>query len=154
MLVSLILILNFFAFNAGVAVLDLDFWRMHKLDQTVLKWLRIHEVSPLWRLGSNPPLVLAAFQAFKAIDPRWNCDGLGWKKPYDLDPSCLATDAFIWHWSGGRKPWVRGGLYQRIWWHNGLYDARCLTALHDAPLPPALASPTSTSSVPATATAR
>mmetsp|Transcript_21552 Transcript_21552/g.85703 ORF Transcript_21552/g.85703 Transcript_21552/m.85703 type:complete len:195 (+) Transcript_21552:683-1267(+) len=117
------------AFNAGVAVFDLSVWRRRGLTATVERALRRHARGPpLWRLGSNPPLVLAARGSlFQPIDARWNCDGLGWKKLVDLDPACLRR-AFVWHWSGGRKPWVRGGLYRRLWWAQ-LEDARCLAAL-------------------------
>ena len=125
---------NLETFNAGVAVFSLDVWRRKNIADLVETWLLRHQERPLWRLGSNPPLVLAAIGSFYALDPRWNCDGLGWKKPIDLEPTCLKDDAFIWHWSGPKKPWLPNGHFKHLWW-NHLHDARCLTLLPPV-LPP------------------
>ena len=122
------------AFNAGVAVFHLGRWREQKLTEAIEGWLRLHDTQALWRLGSNPPLVLAASGTYEPIDVRWNCDGLGWKKLVDLEPVCLKKGAFVWHWSGPRKPWLAIGLYKNLWWPH-IDDARCLAALEHAPLP-------------------
>ena len=118
------------AFNAGVCVLHLGRWRRLKLAAFFETAMAAHaRDGPLWRLGSNPPLILAAAGArFERIDPRWNCDGLGWKPPAGLDPACASAGAFVWHWSGPRKAWLPNGLYRHLWWPR-LRDARCVAAL-------------------------
>ena len=123
------------AFNAGVAVIHLARWRRLDLTAAFEAAMRAHATEgPLWRLGSNPPLILLAKGRFEALDPRWNCDGLGWKRPTDLNRACLANGAFVWHWSGPKKPWTTHGLYRNLWWPH-VRDARCLAALPgDGPL--------------------
>ena len=117
------------SFNAGVVVLHLGRWRSLGLAQTFGRAMALHSQARLWRLGSNPPLVLLAQGGrFEAIDARWNCDGLGWKRPTDLEAACLEKGAFVWHWSGPRKPWLRDGLYPHLWWPH-VRDARCLAGL-------------------------
>jgi alpha-1,4-galacturonosyltransferase len=143
-------------FNAGVVVIDLKRWRALGLSEKFVEATRAHAQHKLWRLGSNPPLVLLAHGRFEALDPRWNCDGrgaasfsdgveavlvpsspvpagLGWKKPTDLDAPCLRHGAYIWHWSGPRKPWLADGLYPQLWWPH-VRDARCLLGLPGVPL--------------------
>ncbi|KAJ8602813.1 hypothetical protein CTAYLR_002587 [Chrysophaeum taylorii] len=115
-------------FNAGVAVFDLAVWRRFNLSQEAETWISRHAQLPLWRLGSNPPLVLIARDRFYPLDPRWNCDGLGWKRPLDLEPTCRRHGAYVWHWSGPRKPWLRLGLYQNLW-RPHLAAPHCLTLL-------------------------
>ena len=125
------------AFNAGVLALHLGRWRSLGLTARFEDLMRAHAATPLRRLGSNPPLILIAARGrFEALDPRWNCDGLGWKRPGDLEPTCLGSGAFVWHWSGPRKPWARRGLYRQLWWPHAV-DARCLAALPFVPLPEA-----------------
>lgn len=116
------------AFNAGVAAFDLDVWRERGLRQRAEFWIRAHATTRLWRLGSNPPLVLVAAGSFRPLDTRWNCDGLGWKRTLDLDPACLRHGAFVWHWSGPRKPWLEAGLFKHLWWPH-IHDASCLPLL-------------------------
>ena len=114
-------------------MIDLARWRALKLGDKFIEMTRAHARKKLWRLGSNPPLVLLAHGRFEALDERWNCDGLGWKKPTDLEETCLRDGAFVWHWSGPRKPWLADGLYPQLWWPH-VRDARCLLGLPGVPL--------------------
>jgi hypothetical protein len=120
--------LNRLGFHAG--------WRAADLAAYFERAAALHASpqGPLWRLGSNPPLILAARGRFEGIDGRWNCDGLGWKRPGDLAAPCVGGGAFVWHWSGPRKPWLAGGLYRHLWWPQ-IRDARCLAALPGAAPP-------------------
>lgn len=122
------------SFNAGVAVFNLKVWRSKQLSRRAEFWITKHAAHPLWRLGSNPPLVLVAnSNLFEPItNVTWNCDGLGWKKPIYLEASCLQHGANIWHWSGPRKPWLPNGYYKALWWPHLTYPA-CLTHLPPAP---------------------
>ena len=120
-------------FNAGIVLIDLKQWRALKLGDKFIDMMIANSRKKLWRLGSNPPLVLLAHGRFEALDERWNCDGLGWKKPTDLEPACLRDGAFVWHWSGPRKPWLADGLYPQLWWPH-VRDARCLLGLPGVPL--------------------
>jgi hypothetical protein len=52
---------------------------------------------------------------FERIDPKWNCDGFGYKKPVNVDKDCQ-LDAGVRHWSGHLKPWRRDGKYKHYFY--------------------------------------
>ena len=81
-----------------------------KLGDKFIEMTRAHARKKLWRLGSNPPLVLLAHGRLPALDQRWNCDGLGWKKPTDLEAACLRDGAFVWHCVGAQEARDADGL--------------------------------------------
>ena len=103
-------------FNAGVYGVNLARWRREEVHQEVLFWMQQvsshliiiipltlspsqHVQKSLWKLGTQPLLLLVAHSRWAAVDSRWNVDGLGWRG--DLSPQLL-SQAFILHWSGKR----------------------------------------------------
>ena len=94
------------AFNAGVVVFDLDRWRVRRLAADVERWVIANAAAdpPIYRLGSNPPLVLAVGEDWARLDPRWNCmRGIHRQHPHNT--ACW-RDAFVRHYPGGAKPWA------------------------------------------------
>ncbi|EGB02112.1 hypothetical protein AURANDRAFT_69187, partial [Aureococcus anophagefferens] len=94
------------AFNAGVVVFDLDRWRRRRLAADVERWVATNAAAdpPIYRLGSNPPLVLAVGEDWARLDPRWNCmRGIHRQHPHNT--ACW-RDAFVRHYPGGAKPWA------------------------------------------------
>ena len=61
------------AFNAGVVVFHLPRWRRQGLTAAVEGWLELNRVTPVFALGTNPPLMLATNGAFERVSARWNC---------------------------------------------------------------------------------
>jgi len=118
--------LNFF--NAGVAVFHLGRWAKRRLTREVEFWIAANsEERPIYALGSNPPLILAVGRKFERIDPKWNCDGFGFKRPTLVSRECQ-LDAGIRHWSGHLKPWRRDGKYKHMF-YPAVSDLNCLLKL-------------------------
>ena len=93
------------SFNAGVVVFELDRWRSTKRLDSVARWISRNEVSQgkVYKLGSNPPFVLAVGPDLARLDPRWNCMR-GIHRQHLHNTRCW-DGAFIRHYPGGAKPW-------------------------------------------------
>lgn len=88
-------------FNAGVMVYSLPIWRNSTLLKQVEHWIRANRLVPIFKLGTNPPLVLSVRRSGLALlDPSWNCQEFDKSKSY----SC-ADSANVVHYSGAEKPW-------------------------------------------------
>lgn len=85
------------AFNAGIMVIHLRRWRALRLTEHVQFWMNWNSNLQLYRLGSNPPLVLAVRNNFQHLDSRWNCQR--------MQPCWERGDAAAMHWNGPHKPW-------------------------------------------------
>ena len=91
-------------FNAGVLVLHLKRWRAMDYTRRVEFWMKwntdLRDPCTNWglyKLGSNPPLILTVRQDFQRLDNRWNCQ---------RGHACWDRgDAGLLHWSGAAKPW-------------------------------------------------
>lgn len=96
------------AFNAGVMVIHLERWRAQRLTRQVEFWISWNADLPLYKLGSNPPLVLAVRDKFQHLDPRWNCQ---------RSHTCWHPfEAGVMHWSGVNKPWFLNYKRDRVEW--------------------------------------
>ncbi len=93
------------SFNAGVVVFELDRWRSTKRLDSVASWIARNEASQgkVYKLGSNPPFVLAVGPDLARLDPRWNCMR-GIHRQHLHNTRCWGG-AFIRHYPGGAKPW-------------------------------------------------
>ena len=87
------------AFNAGVLLVDLGAWAAAGLTARVEEWINANfdAKRPLYKLGSNPPLMLAVRRGFEALDARWNCQR--GDRCWDAGPAAR-------HWAGPEKPWM------------------------------------------------
>jgi len=92
------------AFNAGVLVIDLARWEQLNILGRVQFWSNANNAVPLYKLGSNPPLVLALAGNVEYFSHAWNYEGLG---GFDLLARVDKQTAKIIHWSGRTKPWMR-----------------------------------------------
>ena len=103
------------AFNAGVMVIHLGRWKALGLTRQVEFWINWNNDLPLYKLGSNPPLVLSVRDQFQHLDNRWNCQ---------RGHTCWDRgDAGVVHWSGANKPWVLEFERDRIEWLPSLWRA-------------------------------
>ncbi|XP_064405544.1 uncharacterized protein LOC135350619 [Halichondria panicea] len=99
-------------FNAGVYGVNLDLWRENRIHDEVAYWMNQQAKARLWDFGTQPIMLLAAYEQWGHLDPHWNVNGLGWNTEMsrrDLD------EAKLLHWSGKRKPWLPDGLYKDLW---------------------------------------
>lgn len=86
-------------FNAGVLGFNLNKWRENKVTEEVLYWMKENTIAPLWFQGTQPILYIIAFNDWKAIDERWNVEGLGWTRV----SAEAVRKANILHWNGPGK---------------------------------------------------
>jgi len=100
------------SFNAGVLVIDLMKWRAMGIRSDILFWSGVNNESPLYKIGSNPPLVLATVNRTEYFNSSWNFLGLGNKKNLKN-----LRKGKILHWTGPRKPWMdsRFPEYDEYW---------------------------------------
>ena len=67
--------------------------------------MALHKAAPLWSLGTQPLLLIAAYGRWSALPRVWNVDGLGYRP--DVDDATLQA-ASVLHWTGKGKPWLDG----------------------------------------------
>lgn len=93
------------SFNAGVVVFQLERWRSQKKLEDVARWITENERrnGHVYKLGSNPPFVLAVGPDLARLDARWNCMR-GIHREHAHNAQCWAG-AYIRHYPGGAKPW-------------------------------------------------
>lgn len=102
-------------FNAGIYLLNLALWRRKRCSADSRFWMKQNKAHRLWTFGTQPILLLLAYQRWGELDTRWNVNGLGWRT--DLTSADL-DQAFALHWSGKSKPWEAASSlsqYQRYW---------------------------------------
>ena len=111
-------------FNAGVLVLHLKRWRVLDYTRRVEFWMKwntdLRDPCTNWglyKLGSNPPLILTVRQDFQRLDNRWNCQ---------RGHACWDRgDAGLLHWSGAAKPWYLAFARDNHDWRPFLHE-KCL----------------------------
>lgn len=69
----------------------------------VLFWMKENLQKQLWRLGTQPIMLLLAYGSWKSLPATWNLDGLGYKTDIAVE---VLNSAAILHWSGASKPWL------------------------------------------------
>eukprot|EP00123_Amoebidium_parasiticum_P018405 comp24193_c2_seq1/m.44374 comp24193_c2_seq1/g.44374 ORF comp24193_c2_seq1/g.44374 comp24193_c2_seq1/m.44374 type:complete len:984 (-) comp24193_c2_seq1:240-3191(-) len=101
-------------FNAGVMVLNLKIWKEKNKDAEIAKWLDLNRQRPIYKFGSQPPLLLAFYRDYEQMDYTWNYRHLGHKVGLPIDKIAQAK---ILHFNGPRKPWRSNGIeeYKPKW---------------------------------------
>jgi len=99
--------------NAGVYIVDLQQYKEDRVQKRIESLIVQHQHKKIWKLGVHQSsFVLALANHTKVLDSRWNFVQLGWNKA--LHPDRLKA-AFVLHWNGERKPWLKNGLYIDKW---------------------------------------
>eukprot|EP00124_Ichthyophonus_hoferi_P005577 Ihof_evm1s847 gene=Ihof_evmTU1s847 len=101
-------------FNAGVMMLNLKRWKETNKDAEIKKWLDLNLERPIYKFGSQPPLLLAFYQDYEKMEGVWNFRHLGHKM--DLRKGDIERAKIV-HFNGPRKPWGYNAIpqYQAIW---------------------------------------
>lgn len=107
-------------FNAGVMVYNLAAWRTSRVLKDIEAWIRLNRSLRLFKLGTNPPMVLAVRRAGIApLDRSWNCQ-----------KDCEAT-ANVVHYSGAIKPWhLKKNESTALGWHLPALSRACAADLN------------------------
>jgi lipopolysaccharide biosynthesis glycosyltransferase len=83
-------------FNSGVMLMNLDYWREHRIAEKALAFANEH---PEALVASDQCAINAVLHGrVKYLDPKWNCT-LSNAKKYN------AANPVIVHYTGRRKPW-------------------------------------------------
>jgi len=97
-------------FNAGVMVVNLEWWRLNSVTEKVLKYLRQNHKSVNFYDQDGLNAVLC--QNWRELDPRWNqiagVAGKGFFSVDHLTPESyrqVIADPWIIHFAGSWKPW-------------------------------------------------
>ncbi|CEL99632.1 unnamed protein product [Vitrella brassicaformis CCMP3155] len=106
-------------FNAGMCVLNLDYWRRHRLTEEVERLVYRMRSLGVGRYGGQstvessqiPLCVLFASRQVQPLSWKWNSLHFGWSKK--LRSRVRASR--IMHFNGYYKPWSPDGLYQDVW---------------------------------------
>ncbi|XP_002736850.1 uncharacterized protein LOC100374836 [Saccoglossus kowalevskii] len=107
-------------FNCGVFVIDLDYYRSHRIVSEVEFWLKMNARFPengkLWMWDAQAIIQLLFHKNWQPIDRKWNIEYLG-------APGVLMTEGRrrrlgnggILHWTGDFKPFLPNGLNKEFW---------------------------------------
>ena len=87
-------------FNAGVMLINLDFWRKNNIDELVLNYIKQNREKILWQDQDIINVILN--ETIKELPEKWNFQYLS----YNEISSDRLTDADILHLSGRFKPWI------------------------------------------------
>lgn len=110
---------QFKGFNTGVYLFNCRYWREHKLTDLCKKIIVCNLKKKFMTTGTQPLLNLVFLNKTKNIDYRWNVAGAGWCS--GLNDNDI-KNAFIIHWSGRQKPWLRDGLWKNYWNKYNIYS--------------------------------
>eukprot|EP01134_Creolimax_fragrantissima_P007187 CFRG7187T1 len=114
-------------FNAGVMVINLRLWKERNKDKQILTWLALNRESPVYKYGSQPPLMLTFYKDYENMGMIWNFRHLGHKQT--LKASDIQRANII-HYNGPRKPWRSNGIekYRKYWskYYNPTHEVQSM----------------------------
>lgn len=103
-------------FNAGVLLINADWWRNRDVSSRVFRYLRQHEDSV--RLVDQDGLNFVLANDWKSLDRRWNVppkvmnyeswNNGPFKEAIRGEIGALQRNPYIIHYIGGEKPWMYG----------------------------------------------
>merc|ERR1711879_883680 len=95
------------AFNAGVTIWDLDRWQTNNLTDHVQGWMRANLKTPLYRLATNPLMLLAVYRRWLHLPEEWNFKSLGGSKKFMKEKTLAKREYGAYHYNGKLKPWLK-----------------------------------------------
>jgi len=103
-------------FNAGILVMNLEWWREHEVSKRTFDYIRSRSDAIVFNDQDALNYVLA--ENWKPLDRRWNVppkvrnyetwDDTPFKETVRSEISLLQRDPYIIHYVGGEKPWMYG----------------------------------------------
>jgi lipopolysaccharide biosynthesis glycosyltransferase len=91
-------------FNAGVMVVGLDAWRSEQVEERALDYLRRYGARVLFH--EQEALNVALARRWNPLAPTWNWSAHPLHSPVEHLRGAMPS---ILHFTGSRKPWIRGG---------------------------------------------
>jgi len=99
---------NNLAFNAGLFVTSLFYWRKHKISEKIKDlMMRRYRNQGLYKLGTQPPLnILFHDKIININDKNWMVSTLGHRQVHKFAKDSIEKkQAKCCHWTGEFKPW-------------------------------------------------
>lgn len=99
---------NNLAFNAGLYVTSLSYWRKTNILDKLKEIVKLRfKKKDLYRFGTQVPLnIIFHNNMINIQDPNWMVSTLGWHKPcIEAINSVKSKKAKCLHWTGSKKPW-------------------------------------------------
>ena len=109
-------------FNAGVMVVDLDAWRREQVEERALDYLHRYAAQVFFHEQEALNVILA--RRWNPLAPTWNWSTHPFHAPTERLRGAMPS---ILHFTGARKPWIRGGAgpwYARYVQHLDATDWR------------------------------
>jgi len=109
---------NDLAFNAGLFVTSLQYWKKHKILNKLKNIIEMRfKDRNLYRFGTQPPLNIVFYKKIIDIsDKNWMVSTLGWSKPSKESVESIEKGhAKCLHWSGPKKAWDENGSYRQLY---------------------------------------
>eukprot|EP00921_Rhytidocystis_pertsovi_P013598 GHVQ01022007.1.p1 GENE.GHVQ01022007.1~~GHVQ01022007.1.p1 ORF type:complete len:972 (+),score=251.98 GHVQ01022007.1:42-2957(+) len=107
-------------FNAGVVVVNINYWRREKLTdeaEMIVSTLRrggvaTHKGQSTVESSQIPLNILFNHRPVLSLNAKWNRPHFGWNR--HISPKAVSS-AYLLHWNGPLKPWLPNGLYKHLW---------------------------------------
>lgn len=105
---------DYVSFNAGVYLMDLDYWRYNKLGKHVKCLIRLNNENngKLFKFFTQPILNILYHGKYGSLCDSWNVKDLGWNNHLNADD---LNEANILHFNGPNKPSLPGNQYEKYW---------------------------------------
>lgn len=92
---------NFVYFNAGVLLINLDYWRKHNLSENLLKFIRNYPDKLLYH--DQDAINALLYDQVYLLNDKWNVQTASFESK-EIDEKVLKNPAII-HFTGASKPW-------------------------------------------------
>ena len=100
-------------FNAGINLINFEKWKQNdytkQIEDIIMK--NKNNKNKLYNLGTQPIMNLIYHNKCTDMDEKWNVRGLGHTKVSENK----IKNAFILHWNGKYKPWMKDGMNIKYW---------------------------------------
>lgn len=100
-------------FNAGIYLINLAYWRKNNYTKMMEELMKLNKTSntKIYNLGTQPIVNLLYYKKSTKMNLKWNVKSLG----HNIPRRDKMKRAFLLHWSGAHKPWLKDGLNKEYW---------------------------------------